>query len=212
MFPMKKAFFVLLVLSLEAFAADDAALARVRKSLEEAPVLRANFEQTKTMRALERPLVLSGRLVFSKSHGVLWSIDAPIRRRYILGETRVAEIDEDGTRTERGIDDLPGFSQAARIFGALLRGDAQTLEGVFDLSVDGSGEAGGWAITLVPKAEPLAQFLTEARIAGSRFVERLTIVEALGDRSEIRFVDTRGDASLAGDERALFEGLSSGKP
>jgi hypothetical protein len=213
---MKKVFFCLLFLAVEAFA-DDAALDRVRKNLEEASVLRTNFEQTKTMRALKKPLILSGRLVFSKSHGILWVIDSPFQRRYVLGEASVAEIAEDGTRRERASADLPGFSRAARIFRAILNGDARTLEDSFEVCVKTPAPAegaspGSWEVTLIPKEDSLVRFLSEMRISGSRFVENLTIEEALGDRSEIRFTGTRGDASLSEDERALFEDLSLEKP
>ncbi|MDR1367890.1 MAG: outer membrane lipoprotein carrier protein LolA [Candidatus Accumulibacter sp.] len=214
---MKKAVFFFLLLCLDAWAVDDASLARIAKSVEQAPVIRANFEQIKTIRSLKRPLRLSGRLVFSRRHGVLWAIEYPYRMTYVLGEERVVEIGGDGTRRERASSELSGFAQTARIFRALLSAETQVLKDYFDARGKTSieregGEPISWELSLLPKREPLARFLSGMRVSGSRFIESLVIDEALGDRSEIRFSGARGDVALSEDEQALFEGTSQEKP
>ncbi|MDR1275176.1 MAG: outer membrane lipoprotein carrier protein LolA [Candidatus Accumulibacter sp.] len=218
---MKKAFSFLVLFTLfasvclDAFAVDTAAIDRVREGVDRSPVVRARFEQTKTIRSLKRPLVVSGRLVFSQRHGVLWAIDAPYRITYVLGEDRVAEIDDAGTRRERASSELPGFSQVSRVFRALLSAKTQVLGEYFDVRVKTSAEGEGtapWELVLTPRQDHLARFLSGMRVSGARFVENLSIDEAGGNRSEIRFFDTRGDGALSGDERALFGDLSPEKP
>ena len=43
--------------------------------LDQHAVVRADFEQSKQVAALKRPLLTSGRMVFSRQYGVLWQID-----------------------------------------------------------------------------------------------------------------------------------------
>ncbi|MEI7614125.1 MAG: outer membrane lipoprotein carrier protein LolA, partial [Betaproteobacteria bacterium] len=86
-------------------------LSRISAQVEQYPVVRADFVQTKKMAALKRPLITSGRLVYSRQHGVLWQIEQPFRMNYILGEERIVEVGSDGSRRERGVREVPGLAQ-----------------------------------------------------------------------------------------------------
>lgn len=89
---MRWLIFFLLPLSLQVLSAEPDTLSRIGAQMEQYPVVRAEFIQNKQMPALKRPLVTSGRLVFSRRHGVLWQIEQPYRMSYVLGEERIVEI------------------------------------------------------------------------------------------------------------------------
>lgn len=59
------------LLSLPAISAEPDTLAQISAQMEQHPVVRAEFVQSKQMSVLKRPLVTSGHLVFSRRHGVL---------------------------------------------------------------------------------------------------------------------------------------------
>jgi len=178
------------------------ALARIAAQIEQYPVIRAEFLQSKQMLAMKRPLVTSGRIVYTRSHGVLWQIEQPYRMSYLLGEDRIVEIGADGSRRERGLREVAGLAQIGRVFRAMLGADAAALREYFDVAV--RGDAGKWEIDLKPREPQLAQVLTGLLLTGARFVETIQIGEVGGDSTQIRFRNTQGAAAPGETELQLF--------
>lgn len=168
------------------------------------PVVRAEFTQTKQMAAMKRPLVTRGRLTFSRSQGVLWQIEQPFRMIYVLGETRIVEIGNDGARKVRETRDVPGLAQVGRVFHAMLGANPAALREHFD--VTGQGDADRWSLELKPRQAQLAQFLNGLQLSGGRFVEDIRIGEAGGDSTQIRFANSQGAETLNEAEIQLFGG------
>ncbi|MEO8409085.1 MAG: outer membrane lipoprotein carrier protein LolA [Propionivibrio sp.] len=190
-------------------------LKRIAAQLEQHAVVRAEFTQTKQMAALKRPLVSSGRLVFSRRHGVLWQIEQPYRMTYVLGAERIVEIAADGTHRQRGLREVPGLAQVGRVFRALLGADTATLQENFAVTVTGDpADDGRWQIDLVPRSAQLAQFLRGLQLSGHAYAENIVIEETGGgrgtDRTQIRLVDSHAAAAPSPDELRLFE--LSGEP
>jgi len=179
-------------------------LAQIASQIEQYPVVRAEFVQTTQMAALKRPLITTGRLTFSRQHGVLWQIEQPYRMSYILSEERIVEIGSDGVRRERGLRDVPGLAQVGRVFRALLGANTAALQEYFDVAVQ--GDTGKWEITLKPRQAQLAQFLTGMQLSGARFVEAIRIDEVGGDSTLIRLRNTQGADAPSAAETQLFGG------
>lgn len=177
-------------------------LNQIGAQIEQYPVIRADFVQTKQMAALKKPLVTSGHLVFSRQHGVLWQIEKPYRMSYLLGETRIVEIASDGSRRVRETRDVPGLAQVARVFRAMLGANSDALHEYFDATLQ--GDPTRWAVELKPRQSKLAQYLTAMHLSGSRFVEEIRISEAGGDSTQIRFANSHGAESLSEADSALF--------
>lgn len=187
---------------LPARAADPDTLERIGAQIEQHAVVRAEFTQSKQMAALKRPLVTTGRLVFSRRHGVLWQIEQPYRMSYVLGEERIVEISADGTRRERGLRDVPGLAQVGRVFRAMLGANTAALREVFEVSVQ--GDSVKWEIELKPRQAQLAQFLSGLQLSGGRFVEGIRIGETGGDMTQIRFRNTQAASAPSETELQLF--------
>ena len=200
--------FLIASLSLPAMAVEPDTFTRIGAQIEQHAVVRAEFTQTKQMAAMKRPLVTSGRLVFSRQYGVLWQIEQPYRMSYVLGEERIIEISADGVRRERGLRDVPGLAQVGRIFRAMLGANTAALREVFEVSVQ--GDIAKWDIELKPRQTQLAQFFNGMQLSGGRFVENIRINEAGGDTTQIRFRNTQGSTALSGAELLLFG--EPGKP
>ena len=200
---------LLLLAAAPLLAAEADTLARIGAQIEQYGVLRADFVQTKQMAALKRPLVTSGRLVYSRRHGVLWLIEQPYRIGYVFGDERIVEIAADGTRRERGLRDVPGLAQVSRVFRALLGANTTALREVFEVSVQ--GDAAKWEIELKPRQAQIAQFLIGLKLSGGRFVERIGIDEAGGDTTQLRLRNTQGASAPAEAELQLF-GADAARP
>lgn len=184
------------------------ALSELSSRIEQYPVVRAEFVQTKRMAAMKRPLVTSGRLTFSRKQGVLWQIEQPYRMSYVLGETRIVEIGSDGARRVRETRDVPGLAQVGRVFHAMLGANPAALREYFDVAVQ--GDAARWTVELKPRQAQLAQFLTGLQLSGGRFVEEIRIGETGGDSTQIRFRNSQSADALTEAEAQLFAGNGAG--
>lgn len=182
-------------------------LARIGAQIDQYPVLRAEFVQSKQMASLKRPLITTGRLTFSRQYGVLWQIEQPYRVSYVLGEERIVEIGGDGARRERGSRDVPGLAQVGRVFRAMLGADTRALQESFEVTVQ--GDIDRWSLVLKPRQAQLAQFLARIQLTGSRFVEDITISEAGGDSTQIKFRNALGSAELSQADLQFFGGAGS---
>lgn len=188
--------------TLAAAPADDIA-ARLGTRFEQAPVLRAEFIQTKQMAAFKKPLQTRGHLVFARKQGVLWQIEQPLKLTYVLQEGRMVEIGDDGSVQAKTTQDAPGIAQVGRIFRALLGGQTKALADLFETSGSGDPER-AWTLTLSPRTPQVAQFIRRITLSGGRYVDSIRIEEASGDSSSIRFRQTSEATTLSPEERALF--------
>ena len=185
-----------------AVARADETLAGIGERIAQYPVIRAEFEQTKQMAALKRPLVTSGHLTFSRQYGVLWVIEKPYRMSYVLSETRVAEIGSDGVRRIREAKDVAGLAQVGRVFRALLGANTEMLRDYFETTVESNPAQ--WRINLKPKQPQLAQYIAGMQVSGGRFVEAIRIDERRGDTARIVFNRVEDAAVPNEAELALF--------
>lgn len=182
--------------------ADDIA-ARLGARLEQAPVVRAEFVQTKEMAAFKKPLVTRGRLIFARQQGVLWQIEQPLKLAYVLQEARMVEIGEDGVAQIKTAQEVPGLAQVGRIFRALLGGQTKALADLFDSMGSGDPDR-AWTLTLTPRTPQVGQFIRRITLTGGQHVDSIRIEEAGGDSATIRFKNTVEAKALSAEESAHF--------
>lgn len=176
---------------------------QIAAQARQTPVLRADFVQTKTMMALKRPLISTGRMVLSSEQGVVWLLETPVRVGYVLSDQRVVEIDVQGVPRVRQASDVPGLAQISRTFQAMIGGNLDALRDQFDISA--SGTPARWEMLLRPRQRQTAAFLESLRLAGGRHVERITIVEANGDTTTLQMKNVNTETALLRDEAVLFQ-------
>ena len=183
-------------------ASESEMLNRIGEQLEQYPVIRAEFIQTKQMLALKRPLVSTGQLTYSRSHGVLWQIHQPYRVSYVLGEEDIVEIDANGVQKVRSVREVPGLAQVGRVFRAMLGANTAALRTYFDVALEGAPDE--WKVALVPRQPQLAKALSTIQLEGSQFVDAIVIHETGGDVATIRFKHVQGVSALNASESQLF--------
>lgn len=192
----------LMVWSAAASASADL-VAQIAAQARQNPVLRAEFVQTKTMAALKRPLVSTGRMLLSSEHGVAWFVETPVRAGYVISEQRLTEMDAQGTPRAREATDVPGLAQISRTFQAMMSGQLDALRDSFDVQVTGTPTR--WEMVLSPRQRQTAAFLSRLQLSGGRHVDRVTIVEANGDTTTLQMKNVQADTALKADETALFQ-------
>ncbi len=177
----------------------------VRQRLQLSPVLKGEFDQSKTLKGFRNPLVSHGEFLVARGQGVWWHTTTPFESTLVATKTRLFTRAPDGT-TNNGVDAStePGLRQVNELIFALLGGDFDALADRFDVSAQAVGAA-GWQVVLTPKDATIARFLVRATLAGDRFVQSVRIDEARGDATQIRFSRQAPAPAMSADESARFQ-------
>ncbi|MBP1627427.1 MAG: outer rane lipocarrier LolA family protein [Holophagaceae bacterium] len=170
--------------------------------LRNAPLLHADFTQTRTLKVLSRPLISKGSVVVDRQRGIIWQVTKPLQLTYVVTPQGVLEVGPDGRRKAQAAKDAPMVAQMGRIMQALAEGRWSVLEDYFTLQ--GQGTPNRWEIRLSPKPVA-ASFIKSVVVKGGRVLERFLIEEPGGDRSEVVFGAPRLDLPLSEAEARLLK-------
>jgi outer membrane lipoprotein-sorting protein len=183
-------------------AADAARL--VRERLKVAPVLKGEFEQTKTLKGFRNPLVSKGEFLVARGQGVWWHTQQPFETTLVVTKTRLFTRNPDGSAGNLADAQAePGVKQVNELVFSLLAADLDALADKFDVVAQPAGAA-GWTLVLTPRDASLAKFLVRATLAGERDVQSVRLEEARGDTTQIRFSRQIPSNALTTDEAARF--------
>ena len=181
----------------------DAAL--VRERLQVAPVLRGEFEQTKTIKGFRNALVSHGEFMVARGQGVWWHTQQPYEATLVVTRTRLFTRAPDGsTGNVMDAQAEPGLRQVNELVFSLLSADLDALSERFTVTAQAAG-ANGWTLTLVPRDAYVAKFLKSATLSGDRFVQGVRIDEARGDSTQIRFSHQAPAAALSAADAARLQ-------
>jgi hypothetical protein len=182
---------------------DSAAL--VRQLLQVSPVLKGEFEQSKTLKGFRNPLVSHGEFVVARGQGVWWHTRKPFESTLVVTQTRLFTRAADGsTNNVLDAQTEPGLREVNELVFSLLSADLDALAVRFTVVAQPVG-ATGWTMTLTPRDANLAKFLVQATLAGDRDVQSVRIDEARGDSTQIRFSHQAPSAVLGADDAARFQ-------
>lgn len=162
-----------------------AEISDIRRLLTHAPLICGGFTQSKSLKALTRPLVSSGRVVFAAGNGVLWQVTAPFPARALIRADALIRWDEDGQPKRTGFGQSPRFRALSDVFLAVFAGDTDRLAETFEVSVSVGPTA--WRFDLKPRDEAFARQISGISVSGAQFVEELRFAEGRGDRTTILF-------------------------
>jgi hypothetical protein len=194
---------LLAAFALPAAAADIAATVRTR--LADAPVLRGDFVQTRTLLGFKNPLVSRGDFLLLRSRGVVWRTSAPFASTLIVTRDRLLARGADGkAMTQLDARAEPGLRTVNEVMFALLAGDLAALTRHF--RIDGELLDGqGWRLALTPLNAVLAGQYALITLEGDRYVRAVRLDEPGGDQTLIRFAALRAAPEATRDDEARFE-------
>lgn len=179
--------------------------ATVRQRMVDAPVLRGEFEQRKTVKGFKNPLVSRGDFLVARERGVLWRTREPFASTLAVTRDRLLSRQADGTVVTRlSARDEPGLRAINEMLFALMAADLQALGARF--RIDGELlPKDGWRLVLVPRDAALAQWVVRIELEGDRFLRSVRMSEAQGDQSLIQFSQQTTAATLTREEETGFE-------
>lgn len=174
--------------------------------LGQVQVLRGRYSQRKFLREIPRPLISSGEFLLVRDRGIWWHTLTPLDSELMLPLV-VAGLPRPATRALGKGQSTGQEEHAASLFMALFTLDLDLLARSFDLFVIRSeAPEPRWSLGLRPRDAAVAAWFEQATLSGGERVERVTLFEAAGDRTEIDLDSAAQQlSSLTAAERQHFE-------
>lgn len=181
-----------------------ALLAQVRQRVQDAPVVRGQFTQRKTVQGFKQPLKSSGDFVVARGKGIAWQVRQPFASTLIVKPDSLLSRGADGrVAMQMKAQDEPVLRTINAMLFAVMAADLVQLAQYFE--VTGAVQGANWSLHLVPRDAMLAQWLQAVDLRGQQFVQEVQLLEARGDRSQIFIENSAAEQSLQAQDALLFE-------
>jgi outer membrane lipoprotein carrier protein len=156
--------------------------------------LSARFVQRRSLELFAEELVSRGGFYFKRPDRFRWDVDEPFRTSMVVAAGTIVTRDADGTQAHA----IPLPVSATEIAG-LLTGSVAVLRGLFDVHVL-TPAGGGERLELQPLQPTLARTVRAVTLdlaPREKYVRRIVLQEASGDRIEITFDDVQINGALS---------------
>ena len=178
-------------------------LKQIFTQLAATPIVRAQFEQQKKLASLNKTFVSKGTVLFSKSQGVIWNIQSPVKADLIVTPYKLVQKTQ-RTYSQIEIDKSP-YGSVATMFLQLMSGNETALAKNFNI-VSASYSPAQWNVALTPKSSLFKKLFVRVDAQGQRYVDRIVLSEQANNTTTIRFSQqTTQPQTLTAEENALFQ-------
>ncbi|MHC9005661.1 LolA family protein [Enterobacter adelaidei] len=179
-------------------------LDELQQRFTEQPVVRAHFEQVRTIKDMPQPLRSQGEMVIARDNGLLWDQKAPFPMTLLLDDKRMVQTINGQPPQTITADNNPQMFQFNHLLRALFQADRKVLEENFRIDFKDLGE-GRWSLVLTPTTTPLDTIFATLELGGATYLESIRLNDKQGDRTDITLSNHRlTPASLTDDERQRF--------
>ncbi|MBK4768919.1 MULTISPECIES: outer membrane lipoprotein carrier protein LolA [Pantoea] len=193
-----------LLLTLLSASASAVTLEQLQQRFASQPVIRASFVQVRSIAGMAQPLVSRGQLLIAQQQGLWWHQATPFPMTLILDDHRMVQSMSGQPPQVITADSNPQMFQFNHLLRALFQADEQVLRENFVLDFHDDG-GDGWQLSLTPKAAPLNKIFNRIDLQGAAYLNRITLDDRQGDKTEITLSDTRTQpGQLTDEERARF--------
>jgi hypothetical protein len=176
---------------------------KIQSMLAKPKVMCGQFDQTKTLAGMSKPLLSYGRFCVAPGKGILWRTLQPFPNTLRLTRDEIAHFQGERLALRIDAQQEPTVRMINGVLFSLLSGDLSQLEKLFE--VDGSIRDRHWSVSLKAREPALAKAIGSIVMNGGEYVKTITLSEANGDRTGIVFSNiATGDSAMSKDEAALF--------
>ena len=145
-----------------------------------------SFTQTRALPALQRPLVLHGRLRVERNGNLDWHIISPYQYRFFSRGETFTEVTPDGAERQVDPAQAPWLTGVQQLFGALLAGEGDALAAWFEPGTPRQVGT-GWELALTPAHDAIASAVASMTITYDAHLQSVEIDEAGGGTTRIAF-------------------------
>lgn len=176
----------------------------LQQRFNQQPVVRAHFEQVRTIKAMPKPLRSRGEMLMARDMGLLWDQTAPFPMTMMLNDTRMVQTLGSQAPQTITADNNPQMFQFNHLLRGLFQADRAVLEKNF--RIDFSSESHDrWSLRLTPITTPLDKIFSSIDLAGQRYLETIRLNDKQGDRTDITLSEQKlTPTTLTDDERKRF--------
>ncbi|ALR78495.1 outer membrane lipoprotein carrier protein LolA [[Enterobacter] lignolyticus] len=168
------------------------------------PVIRAHFEQTRTIKDLPQPLRSSGEMLIARDTGLLWDQKTPFPMQLMLNDARMVQSVNGQPPQVITADNNPQMFQLNHLLRALFQADRRVLEQNFRIDFQDTGDD-RWTLRLTPTTTPLDKIFSSIDLAGQQYLESIKLNDKQGDKTDITLSQHRlTPTTLTDDERQRF--------
>lgn len=176
----------------------------LQQRFTEQPVVRAQFDQTRTIKDLPQPLRSQGKMLIARDQGLLWDQTSPFPMQLLLDDKRMVQTINGQPPQTITAENNPQMFQFNHLLRALFQADRKVLEENFRVELIDAGE-GRWTLRLTPVTTPLDKIFATIDLAGKAYLERIELNDKQGDRTEITLTQHQlTPVQLTDDERQRF--------
>ena len=176
----------------------------LQQRFTEQPVIRAHFDQTRTIKDLPQPLRSQGQMLIARDQGLLWDQTSPFPMQLLLDDKRMVQVINGHPPQIITAENNPQMFQFNHLLRALFQADRKVLEQNFRVEFADKGE-GRWTLRLTPTTTPLDKIFNTIDLAGQTYLESIQLNDKQGDRTDIALTQHQlTPAQLTDDERQRF--------
>lgn len=176
----------------------------LQQRFTEQPVIRAHFDQTRTIKDLPQPLRSQGQMLIARDQGLLWDQTSPFPMQLLLDDKRMVQVINGQPPQIITAENNPQMFQFNHLLRALFQADRKVLEQIFRVEFADKGE-GRWTLRLTPTTTPLDKIFNTIDLAGQTYLESIQLNDKQGDRTDIALTQHQlTPAQLTDDERQRF--------
>ena len=176
----------------------------LQQRFTEQPVIRAHFDQTRTIKDLPQPLRSQGQMLIARDQGLLWDQTSPFPMQLLLDDKRMVQVITGRPPQIITAENNPQMFQFNHLLRALFQADRKVLEQNFRVEFADKGE-GRWTLRLTPTTTPLDKIFNTIDLAGQTYLESIQLNDKQGDRTDIALTQHQlTPAQLTDDERQRF--------
>ncbi|MBA8265364.1 outer membrane lipoprotein carrier protein LolA [Escherichia fergusonii] len=176
----------------------------LQQRFTEQSVIRAHFDQTRTIKDLPQPLRSQGQMLIARDLGLLWDQTSPFPMQLLLDDKRMVQVINGQPPQIITAENNPQMFQFNHLLRALFQADRKVLEQNFRVEFADKGE-GRWTLRLTPTTTPLDKIFNTIDLAGQTYLESIQLNDKQGDRTDIALTQHQlTPAQLTDDERQRF--------
>ena len=189
-------------------AQGDAALTQIQKMVARPPIMCGVFEQQKTLVGLKKPVRSTGRFCAVVDKGVLWNTLTPFASTLRLSREEIVQSQGERVTSRLSAREEPTVGVISDLLFSVLAGDLARLKSGF--KIDATAQPASWTAKLVPKESGMRRVITAIELGGGEYVQKITMMEASGDRTVITFTNMATGQNALQPEEAKALGVPTG--
>ncbi len=165
-------------------------------------IMKADFEQIKTVQSLGMSFSARGTLLFSAENGIAWLFTEPFVSSTVITGSEMIQIDSRGNRTQVISGENELFTRFSGTVQSLFLGDYPLIEEEYEIFFQ--GDSSEWVIGLVPRNSLLNEIVGSFELTGKDVIESFIIRESTGDLLEYRFSSFQFPSQLSEADGNVF--------